>query len=479
MYEERKDRFSVRDLIIQILFIALFVFLLLWLFPTKGDLSKLSLGSSNNSDKDTNTVLYDRIFNENIIAMKDAAKSYYTTPRLPQNVGDKVSMTLGEMLEKKILLPFTDKNGKTCDKTDSYVEITKADDEYVMKVNLKCKDEENYLLVYMGCYDYCSTTICEKNKEDIASPVIKKVTKPSTPSSNTTNITNVINNVTNNIINVVCPECCPTPTPTPTPVNPTPTPVNPTPTPGNPTPTPGNKTYECEYLKVTNAKYTAWSSWSDWTDKVQYPTQLQQVKSKTQRTTVTQTVITGYKVITYKDSSKPIYKQVQVQTGTKTEKKCASYGTQTVNTGQVQYGPWQDQGLIKLYSTPPERTDTVRYIAVTSGVDDCPGCSYQNYSIYRKETRTATPVTTTQTVCTGYTTVQTPLYSTVNVLTGYGTSERREPIYDTVKKTVDKKYYSTRTRGIQAGKKDYKWDICDNSSLVNSGYSKTGNKREK
>ena len=65
------------------------------------------------------SVLVDRIFNENIIAMKDAAKSYYTIERLPKNVGDKVKMTLGEMLEKKINLTFTDKHGKTSDITTS------------------------------------------------------------------------------------------------------------------------------------------------------------------------------------------------------------------------------------------------------------------------------------------------------------------------------------------------------------------------
>ena len=43
MYEERKDKFSVRDLVLQILVIALFVFILLWLFPTKSDLAKLKI----------------------------------------------------------------------------------------------------------------------------------------------------------------------------------------------------------------------------------------------------------------------------------------------------------------------------------------------------------------------------------------------------------------------------------------------------
>lgn len=205
MYNENTN-FSLKNVIIQFLFLALLVFILIWLFPLKSDLNNLNNGDNNN---DGINVLVDRIFNENIIAMKDAAKSYYTTPRLPQNVGDKVKMTLGEMLDKKIILPFTDKNGDSCSLTDSYVEITKNDDEFVMKVNLKCGKEENYLLVYMGCYDYCSTAICEKNKQDMKAPVIyssktqQPVKENTTSNSNTNN--NVINNVINNIINIVNP----------------------------------------------------------------------------------------------------------------------------------------------------------------------------------------------------------------------------------------------------------------------------------
>ena len=166
MYTETRNNFSMRSVILRFLFIALFVFILIWLFPTKSDMKKAA--SSNNSKDKTvinNTdlsVLYDRIFNENLTSMKEAAQSYYTTERLPQKVGETTKITLREMLDKKIILPFKDKNGKQCDLDKSYVQITKENNEFVMKVNLKCGEEENYLLTYMGCYDYCSKTICEK-----------------------------------------------------------------------------------------------------------------------------------------------------------------------------------------------------------------------------------------------------------------------------------------------------------------------------
>jgi len=183
MYTESRNNFSLRNVILQFLFLALLVFILLWIFPTKKDMKKATKSSKNDQTQTIITnnadlsILYDRIFNENIMSMKDAAQSYYTTERLPQKVGDTTKITLREMLAKKIVLPFKDKNGKQCDLDASYVQITKKDNEFVMKVNLKCGKEENYLLTYMGCYDYCSKTICEK--EGYVGKVYKTV--PTTP----------------------------------------------------------------------------------------------------------------------------------------------------------------------------------------------------------------------------------------------------------------------------------------------------------
>ncbi len=176
MSETKERKFLFKDILIQVLFIVLFVLLLLWLFPTKNSNSNKAnnkkVACEGTTCSQNSKIVVDRIFNENIISMKDAAKSYYTLERLPQKVGDKVRITLEKMLEEKIILPFTDKDGNTCSPTESYVEVVKYDNEYVMKVNLKCGKEENYLLVHMGCYDYCKTTVCEKKRIDVNSPTI-------------------------------------------------------------------------------------------------------------------------------------------------------------------------------------------------------------------------------------------------------------------------------------------------------------------
>ena len=93
MYNERNDSFSIKDLIVQVLFIVLFVFILIWLFPTKSYVDKNDGRPNINFD-----VLTNRIFNENLQTMKEAAINYYTTSRLPKNINDVESMTLRKML---------------------------------------------------------------------------------------------------------------------------------------------------------------------------------------------------------------------------------------------------------------------------------------------------------------------------------------------------------------------------------------------
>lgn len=224
MYEER-ERFSIKEVILQIILVVLFVFLLLWLFPTKGYVDK-KIDSSLQP-------LYNQIFSQNVNSMKEAAISYFTTSRLPKNVGDKVSLTLSEMLDKKLLIPFLDSNNKQCDLTNSYVEMTKMDDEYILKVNLSCSDNADYILVHLGCYSYCETGLCEKQE------TVTQTTTTSKP--------------------VVKPIV--------------------------------NKTYEYEYEKITNGKWGEWSDWSEWSTAVAQRTDYRNVKTKQE------TVVTGSETI--------------------------------------------------------------------------------------------------------------------------------------------------------------------------------------
>ena len=173
MYEERKESFSVRSLILQILFVVLTVFLLLWLFPTKNYVKDYA----NDAFTEKLQPLYNQIYNQNITTMKEAAINYFTTDRLPSKVGESVTITLKEMQDKKLVLDLIDSNNKKCDVEKSSVKVEKLDNEYLMTVKLECSDASNYIEVHLGCYDYCKASgVCEKKE----TPVIKP-TNPTKP----------------------------------------------------------------------------------------------------------------------------------------------------------------------------------------------------------------------------------------------------------------------------------------------------------
>jgi len=155
MYNDEEERrgLPIKTFLISLILIIIFVLLLVWLLPMP------NMEGINN-----------RIFNANIQEMKNAAIPYFTTDKLPQKVGESTTLTLQEMIDMKLILPFTDKNGDSCDTEKSYVTLTKKEDSYEMKVNLKCNEEEDFILVTLGCYSYCTTTICEPEKDPEEEP---------------------------------------------------------------------------------------------------------------------------------------------------------------------------------------------------------------------------------------------------------------------------------------------------------------------
>ena len=132
-------------------------------FDATDDGTNLNLGSG--SDVTCVGLTKEMIFNDNLRNIKEAAISYFTNERLPKNVGDTAKITLKEMKEKKIILNVIDSTSKSCLDDKSYVEVTKEDNEYVMKIFLSCNDLEDYILVHLGCYDYCDKDVCEKKQE--------------------------------------------------------------------------------------------------------------------------------------------------------------------------------------------------------------------------------------------------------------------------------------------------------------------------
>lgn len=159
MYDENNHTVSLKSIFVRIILVVLLIFVLMILFPTKGFVTNYVDQKIKETNKTSNN------FNSNLIAVATAARGYFTSSRLPQNTNDQVTLTLGDMLDKKLIVSFTDSNGKACNNKKSYALVTKEKDEYTMKVNLSCTDKEDYIILHMGLNDTSfpstSTARCE------------------------------------------------------------------------------------------------------------------------------------------------------------------------------------------------------------------------------------------------------------------------------------------------------------------------------
>lgn len=136
---EERNGLTIKGLLIRLILIIIFIFLLIWLFPMP-DLKPLN----------------NQIFAENMDRMRDVAKSYYTLERLPKDFNTSKKMTLKQMIDEHLILPLMDSNGNYCDEEDSYVKITKLENEYIIRIQLSCTDKKDYVIEHYGCYDICS-----------------------------------------------------------------------------------------------------------------------------------------------------------------------------------------------------------------------------------------------------------------------------------------------------------------------------------
>lgn len=426
MYEERREKFSFKGFFITILLVLLFVFLMLWLFPTKWDIKNLQ----STHDLDNLSVLYDEIFANNVSRMKDAAVGYFTNERMPQKIGDSKKLTLQEMYNLGLVLKIRDRYGDDCDTKKSYVEITKDKDEYKLKVNLSCGTQEDFIIVYLGCYDYCDG-LCEKRVET------------------TTN----------------------TPAPQP-----------------QVTPTVKSKMYEYKLVTQSQESCTGWSEWtknkidSNSTTKVETKVEKEIVgyeSAKVQVGTKTEVVTTGQKTEKY------VVDYVTKLVVTETKKIQIGTTTEEV-TEKVQVGTVEKYSGIGSGTTVPSNTATTIYKNVTVDTNGaCSNCN--NETIYTWEIWNVEPVydvvTTTKTV---------PVYKIINIFeeqtvpvydfrTVDVTEVRNVPVYKTKQQAVyeDVKYYRSNVCTVKEGSTYTEWSYNQlDYNLLNKGYYLTGNVKE-
>ena len=237
--ENQRGRFPLRDILLKAIVVIIFLILIIFIITKVTEPSKNTTKSSSN---------YDKVFSENLEAMEKAAYSYFTTDRLPKEVGDVNELTLREMINSNLLNAFTDADGNACDVNNSFIRLTKNDNDYTLRVNLECDKKEDYTLTKVGEYDYCEHDICKrdsskdkkettKESEETKEVEITEDKKNTTPSQNSSSNTSTgSNGSTSNSPTTNTPSTNTTP----------------------------QVTTMYEYRKVTAPVLSNWSSWSSW-----------------------------------------------------------------------------------------------------------------------------------------------------------------------------------------------------------------------
>lgn len=480
-YENRG--FPFRDFLLKLILIIIFVFLLVWLLPKFiAPAVVKNLDTETTIDSKQLDALGEQIFLDNLDAMKEAAITYYTDERLPKEIGESHKMTLSDMIGKKLIIALIDKNNKACDVEKSYVQITKSDEEYILKVNLKDSEKEDYILVHIGCYTYCDSYVCEKKDTDIIIKGEKPTNKPTDPSKPTNKPTD--------------PGKPEEPKPTDKPEEPEP---SPTPTP------PADPKYIYEYERTTGMEFSAWTGWSSW-QGTSCQTQAINCSDSDPKCLLKQQLYSRKeKIGTYQKKYTTTYDDV-VQTGSYTQKACSKYNYVIINSTTYattttytivntitsstagSKGSWTYNGRAS-YKNPPKSTSNVKYIWVGADYSYCeetceslPTHIYDKYtytgSMSSVKNTTSTPGgsssdsssdTSVSAECGSYVYKEVPIYGTIKKSK---IATRTEPLYGTVC------YKSTKTRKlIDPGKTQYKWSHYGDTSLLNNGWKYTGERK--
>lgn len=515
--EEYENRgFPIRNFILKLILVIIFVFLLIWLLP-KFISPTISTKECKTGTCDTSGIdaLTSQIFADNLEKMKEAAISYYTDERLPKEVGESDTMTLSDMIGKKIILALVDKNNKVCDLEKSYVKITKLDDEYILKVNLKDSEKEDYILVHLGCYTYCDSYICQKQETNV--PI-----KGSKPTTTVPIKGSIVNGEYHPPVKTPAPSNKPTEKPSPS-DEPTDEPTE-KPSPSDeptdeptekPSPTPSeDPEYVYEYKKTTGAEFSKWTSWSSWSKTNCATKEINCSDSSTSCLKKLQMLKRKEKIGTYQKTYAKT-RDVIKQMGSYTQKSCSKYNyveinktvyattttttyTQTntiTSTTRRSTGGWTYNGRGS-YKNPPRDTSSTHYKFVGADYSYCsdtcttlPNYYYDSYTYtggLTKVSSTTTPgkitsstttttdkntTTSTSASCGEYVYKTIPIYGTITITEK---ATRTEPLYGTVC------YQSTKTRSLlDSGSTKTKWSTYNDKSLLNNSWYYTGKKKLK
>lgn len=195
MYTENeydKPNFPLRKLLLKLLLIVTIIILLIWLVPKFLSYKK----TNSNKSKTTEIKENSKINTSSMQKLENAGLKYFKEENIPTEVNDNKKVTL-EQLEKENLIKNLKNSGKNCNVKKSYVNLTKTDDDYILKTSLTCGTSTDYKLLHVGKYSYCSgSLLCEKNEDEEQVESLKPPTSNENSNQNSNQNTPEVNDKT-------------------------------------------------------------------------------------------------------------------------------------------------------------------------------------------------------------------------------------------------------------------------------------------
>ena len=143
---EDEKKINWLSLFIKIVIAFAFILIIVWLVSKLINRNKLS---------DT--------FKNNINNMETVAVKYFKDIDLPTKQGESIKVTLGEMIEKELIVSVKTSEGGKCDTKDSYSKITRKKDNYEVETTLECGKEKNTITRKFSFNDCKNCTTDTKN----------------------------------------------------------------------------------------------------------------------------------------------------------------------------------------------------------------------------------------------------------------------------------------------------------------------------
>lgn len=169
MYQERREKASIKFYILIVLVILIIVFAIMLLIPKKKVVEKEPVEMelySKSAMKDIKKN-YSDIFYDNYKTLKDTAIKYFI--KKVDGFSSKQKVSLDQIInDNHLMATLYDEEGNKCEEEKSYIAYTKNsnNDNYKMEIKLICGSEEETLTTYLGSYDYCEKAdYCEKQVE--------------------------------------------------------------------------------------------------------------------------------------------------------------------------------------------------------------------------------------------------------------------------------------------------------------------------